>query len=395
MKYLKKIIRLCLVIIGVILKTISSLFPINKNIWIFGAQDGKDFVENSKYLYLYILKANNDVTPIWITKNKSIISSIRQSGGKAYYNYSIRGLYFILTAGCYIFSTNTSDVLYCFKRKGRVIINLWHGMPIKKIVCDYNKMDELLGNSFVHYIWEKYVVGFKFEDVNLIASTSEFFRKILISSFRNERVYTIGQPRNDAFFSLDKASIKKKLNVSGKYVITYMPTHRAYGKGKLNPKLFVANNKAKDFFVQNNIIFFIKYHKNMNFSDNLNISGNDIIRDISKSNCDPQEVLLATDTLISDYSSCLIDYLILDKPIILYQYDNYEQDDNEVYFRIKDYNIGPISHNEEELLNSIKKLFINVPQSKYNRGIANGIFNTYSDGNNSERVYQKIIELLS
>ena len=58
------------------------------------------------------------------------------------------------------------------------------------------------------------------------------------------------------------------------------------------------------------------------------------ITDITKKSMDIQEILMDTDILISDYSSTYIDYLLLDRPLIFYNFDyeDYLQNDREMYY---------------------------------------------------------------
>ena len=80
----------------------------------------------------------------------------------------------------------------------------------------------------------------------------------------------------------------------------------------------------------------------------MKIVDNDFIRDVSKY---PklEDLMIASDILISDYSSILFDYSIMDKPMICFCYDfeKYEQERG-MYFDIRDY----LDHveNEDDLL---------------------------------------------
>ena len=51
---------------------------------------------------------------------------------------------------------------------------------------------------------------------------------------------------------------------------------------------------------------------------------------------DPQVAIWHSDVLVTDYSSVWMDYLLLDRPILFYYYDNYEEEDEGLLFSLKD-----------------------------------------------------------
>ena len=260
-------------------------------------------------------------------------------------------------------------------------------MPIKKIVFDYNDKETLRGNKFNYYLWETFAVGFKHNSIDYIAATSDFFVPLMKSAFRNENVFADGLPRNDIFGINKKMEIKKKYGIHGEVVVTYMPTHRAYGKGEQNPIIFKDNNEATEYFKQQNVEIVLKFHKNMIASyENKKIEYP--ISNLTLNKVDPQELLYISDILITDYSSCFIDYMLMKRPIIFYHYDNYETDDNELYFRLDDFNIGTTVKSEKELFILIKDMI--KGKSIKNNDEALKIFHNEVNFNSSEKVYNRI-----
>ncbi len=310
---------------------------------------------------------------------------------KVYYNFSVLGLYYILRAKYYLFSTTRSDIYYFYSGKNKKVINLWHGMPIKKIAYDYKYVKELEDfDSIKTKIWNKFVTGSKYEDINMTISTSQFFTNFLITAFNNKKVYNYGLPRNDIFFLFNKDELKNNLNIKEKIIISYLPTHRNYGKGKINPYIFSGNSNAEKFFKENEVRILLKFHPNMKSFEEV-YSKDSRITNISRLEFDPQELLAISDILITDYSSCYIDYLLLDRPIIFFHYDNYEEDDNELYFKINDYEVGPIVKNELELLEKIKNIISGKDDYKIERKKVRQIFHQFHDGKSSERLLNMLI----
>ncbi len=381
----KMFLKVILVILGFVLKGVHSLFKVNENKWIFGSLDGLGYADNSKYFHEYMLNEHPDINSIWLTRNKKTLKSMRNSGCKVFMNCSLVGIFHSLTAGVCVFSTTRSDLLYVFPRKNRRIVNLWHGMPMKKIVYDY-KPHSIERKGWKAKVWDKYVVGFSHKDVCLIPATSQYFSDILKSAFRNDNVKVLGQPRTDVFLRWNKTEIKEKLGFAeDDFIVTYMPTHRAYGKGALNPRIFCDNEIAIKYFQTNNIKLVWKFHKNMlgSYLEDENLNA-DVFVDLTKMSVDPQELLFVTDILITDYSSCYIDYLLLQRPIIYYLYDNYEEVDNELYYRPNQYGVGMIAENEAEILESIKNSTV------VKKDIVQ--YHEYQDGDSCSRVYSYIAD---
>lgn len=374
--------KLFILIVGIILYPISRTIPIKKkNRWIFGSQNGEKFIDNSKHFFEYVEKQQENIIPIWITRSKDVLKELREKNYKVYHNLSIKGVWFSITSQVVIFSTQREDILFVYPKKNRIIVNLWHGMPMKKIVNDF-KSREL---NWKGKLFDKYVTGFKHEDVDLISSTSDFFVNFMKSAFNNNNIAILGQPRTDVFGKWNKKEIKEKhgFNESEK-IVTYMPTHRAYGMGKISPKIFEENKVAQNYFLKNNIKIVWKFHKNMlaNYSlDNKHVKS--CFVDLSVSDIDPQELLFISDILITDYSSCYIDYMLLKRPIIFYHYDNYETEDNELYYSSEEHNIADICKSESELLDSIRQ----------NKTYSSKLYHKFNDSNSSERIFNKIIEL--
>ena len=124
-----------------------------------------------------------------------------------------------------------------------------------------------------------------------------------------------------------------------------------------------------------------------------NVCGFSNIRTITAAelkNADVQlyELLSETDALISDYSSAVIDYLMLQKPVVMVMSDIYEYENSRgfVFDNIKDYPPGPIIIDNESLIN----YFVNSEQINKQwaekRNQLSKIFHDNLDGNSCERV---------
>lgn len=164
-----------------------------------------------------------------------------------------------------------------------------------------------------------------------------------------------GLPRNDAFFDGSLKKIRFSNN-DYKHVILYLPTHRNQGKIQIQVKELFDFEKLNEFLTKNKILFVIKKHFYHN-NERTNLTGYQNIIDLTGQNYDTQELLYNSDILVTDYSGCYMDYLLLNRPIIFYSYElvDYLKNDREMYYKYEDIAPGDISRNFEELYNTLKQ----------------------------------------
>lgn len=374
--------KLLILLLGIIIRPFAKYSFITKKRWVFGSHDGANYGDNSKYLFEFINKKHEDIDAIWITRSFKVIKELRNKGYKAFHNFSITGMWITFTAEVVMFCISRNDVLFVWPKKHRKIVNLFHGMPMKKIIYDHPPHHPQNAN-LKSKIWNKFVVMFKHEDLAMLPVTSEFFKNIFRTAFNNCNIFITGQPRTDVFFEWKKESIKEKLGFKvDEFIVTYMPTHRAYGSGLMNPRIFENNPQAIQYFSENNIKIVWKFHRNMYKRYEPNKSGyGDTFADLTPNNIDPQELIFISDIMITDYSSCYVDFLLLNRPVIFYFYDKYEEDDNQLYFSPQDHNVGEICYSETQLLNSIIKP--RLPETD--------LYHKYKDSNSCQRVMEIIL----
>ena len=108
---------------------------------------------------------------------------------------------------------------------------------------------------------------------------------------------------------------------------------------------------------------------------------------------DMQELLRASDILITDFSSSMFDFSIMNKVCILYasDFDEYLKNERKLYFDVKKELPFPVATNNLEL----KKVIENFNDTLYHENIE--IFNKklgiFEDGNASKKIVDLILEL--
>ena len=112
----------------------SFLFPRNRKKWAFGSFKGA-FNDNAKYLFIHVSEQRSDVDAAWLSINKATVQEIKSKGLRAYYILNPRGLWFALTSKYWFFNAYSSDIMFCLSG-GAKLVNLWHGLPMKRIEFD-------------------------------------------------------------------------------------------------------------------------------------------------------------------------------------------------------------------------------------------------------------------
>lgn len=325
---------------------LSMLNKRDKNLIVFGSWFGEKFADNSKALFLYALK--NGRNAVWITKNEDVYSKMKDEGYPVEMAYSKKGIAVCSKAGYVVYSTGQRDVNEnCIG--GAVLINLWHGIPLKKIMhddrisTDRTKIKARIQDAILKIPYKK----------EYIFSTSDRISEIYTSAFKTDinHIIQIGQVRNDCFFN---GQMKKKIygnNIAYEKLVVYMPTHRNAGKTAIEIDKIFDLEKLNQYCQKNKCLFMIKkhfYHKN----EVVDLSKYSNIVDYTNLDCDTQELLFNADVLITDYSSCYIDYLLLDKPVIFYCYDyaNYLENDRDMYFEYDSVTPGPKVKDKNDFL---------------------------------------------
>lgn len=367
-----KIKQYFIFLINLPLYYISCFIPKNKDVWIFGAWFGNKYADNSKALFEYVNKHDKKIKAIWLTKDKNIIIQLQKLKLKVYHTYSLKGYYYSAIAKFTFVSTDINDINQFVSAKS-IKVQLWHGTPLKKIMHDSNKVTK---NKWRHFL-KRLILPISTRKYQYLLSPSEKINKKLFSAFRIENIIVQGYPRNDILFNNNKEQI-----------ITFLPTHRGKGNGKIQ-NLFNSFNSTKinAFLKEKGYKLLIKPHyydlQNIKIEETKHIN-------IVKNDIDLYSLLSKTTILITDYSSVYFDFLLLDRPILFTPFDikEYINKDRELYYNYDEVTPGPKCKNWDEVMSEIEIALNGQDNYRADRERVTNYFNHYKDGNSSKRVYR-------
>ena len=365
-----------------------------KNIIIFTSFP--DASDNSFAVFDYLIKKGKDkkYLMIWLINDCSKISKIKKNINESYgikntkcvKRNSFFGIYYYIFSK-YIFCTQGIFSGSTLSKK-QIKVNLWHGMPLKRIGFLDNKGKEDIATS------------------NYMIATSIIFVDIMAKVFRIDKknILNIGQPRNDLLFinnkSFEKLGIEKD-----KYnrVFLWMPTYRlsvvgdirsdgklkGYGLPLLTEEEIIRLN---DLLYKGKCLFIIKLHPMDKFTaKHFNNLSNIVFVDNNKlidSNVQLYSLIGESDVLLTDYSSVYFDYLILNRPIgfIIDDFEEYKNNRGFIFKKPDDWMPGEKIKTFEDLENFILDVKNGIDEYREIRKEVNKKVNKFKDDKSSERL---------
>lgn len=383
---------------GIVLKIFKITFfligklPQKKTLMIFESFHGKQYSDNPRAIYEYMLEHHQDYELLWSVDRRSVhlfealdIPYIRRFTFK----------WFVTKPRAKYWVNNVRLPIWMPKPKGTVYLQTWHGTPLKKLGLDIEEV-HMPGTET-----EKYRANIVSESSNwtYLTSPNSYSSEIFKSAFKfNGEMIESGYPRNDILYNVDSSRIEKvkeKLNIPiDKKVLLYAPTWRDddfFVKGQYKFQFQFDIGKMKERFGDEFVIL-TRMHYLVAEKFDFSAYGN-FIKDVS-SYLDIADLYLISDILITDYSSVFFDYANLRRPIIFYMYDleDYRDRLRGFYFDIEADAPGPIVETEDKLYEAIEYAAKNGHVSEVDFKAFYNRFCYLEDGEATKRLVERILE---
>lgn len=339
----------------------------DSHIWLFSSTDNSHYNYNSRYLFEYVKENLPEITPLFVINDPELRNSLSSKYGKQYFieTENIQGIRQALSAGVWFTSAGLPAYGTGLHKK-RLIINLWHGVPLKKIAL----LDPNLKKAARIYFKKIFS-----ENYTCILTTSHELIPLMARSFAvsEDKIKVWGQPRNDGLFQKNDCreilgQLFPDLPEYTKTVL-YAPTFRDYGQVQLFPFKDFDQKQLEAFLDEKNMLLFIRTHVAEQGSaapylgKRIRFLGNEQAEDVTG-------ILNIFDCLITDYSSIYIDYLLTDKPMIFLPYDRQQYlDGRGMNFDYDDVTPGPKPETFNDFLDALspKEDFWKSERTQVNR----------------------------
>lgn len=366
-----------------VMEAFFSKFPVESKV-VFINFNGRGFGCNPKYIALEMLCEKINTEIIWLTKdvNETFPNQIKKvRWGSLLFYYEL--------ATAKVIVTNVKNSLPFRKRSSQYLIQTWHGSNAFKYV-EAESIDQLSPQYIEDSKKNSSITDLFISDS---PKTSQWYRD---SFWCTCEILESGMPRNDILQNgtlNDKKRILSTFNLSvDDKVVLYAPTFRDNGNMdcyNLNFQEVLSALKKK---WPGNWYLLLRLHPNVHKSIKIAPEIADRIIDAGTYG-DAQELIFASDCLITDYSSICNDFMMMDKPVFLFTSD-YEEYAHQGRGLKVTYDDLPMPKNKTNL--EVVKTIENFDEMEYKKAIKRykDKYFGIADGKASERVVQRIKKML-
>jgi CDP-glycerol glycerophosphotransferase len=274
---------------------------------------------------------------------------------------------------------------FLVKRPGTVHLQTHHGTPLKTM-------------GMQHY---EHPIGARGADLpkmlkrcdrwDFSVSTSPFNTAVWQRAYpcRHETL-EVGYPRNDRLCTAtaeDVAAAREALGIGpDERTILYVPTHREY-QPRFEPPLDV-ERLADTLGEGNRILARVHYFHDSAFGRFADVHPR--VLDVSE-HPRIEDLYLAADVLVTDYSSAMFDYAILDRPIVIFAPDwEAYRDARGVNFDLMAVPPGLVARTQAELVEAFNNKTIDGTDARNARAEFRRRFCPHRDGRASELVVRRV-----
>ncbi|MEW9677752.1 bifunctional glycosyltransferase family 2 protein/CDP-glycerol:glycerophosphate glycerophosphotransferase [Lentibacillus sp. L22] len=362
-------------------------FSMKEKLVFFESFLGKNYSDNPKYIYEYLLNNDMGYKCVWSVREKKNIPGNPIQVKR----FSLRYYYYLARAKYWVSNIRLPKSLD--KREGNVYLQTWHGTPLKTLVLDQKD----IFSADPKYKENFYIQSRRWD---YLSSPNEYSSKIFRRAFKfDKEMLEFGYPRNDILYQKnnfkDINDLKQNLNLPlDKKVILYAPTWRDdefFSRGNYKFTLKLELDKMQENLSDEYILLLRTHYHIANRLDVSEYEG--FVYDFSLYD-DIAELYLISDMLITDYSSVFFDYANLKRPILFYTYDieKYRDQMRGFYFDMEKEVPGPLLMTTDEVVDAVQH--IDDVRMKYH-DTYNQFYNKFclwDNGNASRKTVQRVFE---
>ena len=299
-----------------------------------------------------------------------------------YFNY--------LSTAKYLVNNSTWKTYFTVK-DGQVLINTWHGTPLKSMGYDMENGNVEVSNTVRNYLMTDYLLS-----ANSIM-TSMYRKAYKMDGIYQGEIIEEGYPRNDLIFHTNRAEFIGKVRKYGlkieesKKLVVYAPTWKgdSFSKPEINVEEY-KDTIQKIYAEINPDEYQVLFKPHQVVYKALEEKGQ--LEDyFIPATIDTNELLAVTDILVSDYSSIFFDYLCTGRPILFYipDLEKYEET-RKLYIKPEELP-GPITKDIGQIgkwIADIKNYKAMFDYSNYEK--IKQLTTCHDDGQVSQRIVERV-----
>lgn len=362
---------------------IQRMLPIQQDLAVFAAYWNSGYTCNPAAVHRKLRELAPGTSTVWVLKNQARAqlppgTGRVHPGSFAFWRTVARAKYFV---------NNVNFPSGVVKRPGQVHLQTHHGTPLKRMGVDLAEFPTALGAMELGDLMRRV------DRWDYSLSSNSYSTRIWDRSYPSSyEPLEYGYPRNDVLVTADGAAVaeaRQALDLpDGATVLLYMPTHRDY-LGELHFPIdlerFVERLPAGHVVLVRGHYYYTDpgrppadAHAKARLVD---VSGHPSV----------EQLYLAADCLLTDYSSAMFDYANLDRPIVVYANDwEMYRTTRGTYFDIHSLPPGPVVSTEDELVALFASGAWDTEEHARERARFRARFCEFDDGFAAERVVRRI-----
>ncbi|MEV6597371.1 CDP-glycerol glycerophosphotransferase family protein [Actinoplanes sp. NPDC051346] len=332
-------------------ENVFTRVPIDKRTVVFESHMGKQFSDSPRAIYEELKRAGVDFRAVWSYAGKHPTGF--PAGVKLVRRQSLAYLRELGRAAFWV--DNQGFPFDIKKRRGTTYIQTWHGSAFKRM-----GFDEATIKSQTAAQQRRLKNAIDRFDVFLVRSEHDV--RTLTKGLRvDAELMRVGYPRNDALVRhedrAEAAELRRSLGLAdSRRVVLYAPTFRPQelGRGSSGLQLPFSLDEFVERFGGNTVLL-VRPHYLTHFA--LPPKYGHTVRNAAHVH-DVTPLLEISDALITDYSSLMFDYALLNRPMIFHvpDYDDYVGSSRGSYFDLATVAPGPLTRTSDDLLTAIADL---------------------------------------
>ncbi len=336
-----------------LLLRLAQRLPADPRLVLFEAGVGRQYADSPRYVYEELVRQGANMKAVWAFNGKLHAAAkgtlVVDRLSPAYFWALGRARYWV---------NNQNFPHYVRRRPDGVFLQTWHGTPLKRMLHD---LDTVHGRA-AGYLDRVTAASAQW---SALLSPSPFATEAMRSAFRYPgKVLELGYPRNDVFFGEQRdvvaATVRRRLGIApDKTVVLYAPTFR--DDQSLDGSRFTFSLpfdlERLHATLGDDVVLLLRMH--LLVRDSIEVPGHLSEHVIDASSYpEIQELFLASDALVTDYSSVFFDYAALRRPMVFYAYDleQYRDQLRGFYLDYEQTVPGPVVTSEEDLLRELSDL---------------------------------------
>lgn len=358
---------------------LQRMLPVDQHLAVFAAYWYAGYSCNPRAVYEKMRELAPSMRGVWVVEKGVAVPAgidVVRPGTRSYFRVLARAKYFV---------NNVGFPDHWDKRPGTVLVHTHHGTPLKVMGLDQTRPS----GAALRQATPRQLTRWAKWDFSVSSNR--------LSTLVWERVYPAryetleyGYPRNDRLANADGGDydrLRTDLGIpAGTRVLLYAPTHREYEEGyrQILDTAMLADALGAGWIVLSRAHYFY------DGADRPEAAADGRVRDVTGHDS-IEELCIAADVLITDYSSVMFDYAVLDRPIVIYapDWETY-RDRRGTYFDVTAEPPGVVARTLDDLAAAFTSGAYNGDVATKARRLFRARFCAWDDGKAAERVVRRV-----